>query len=84
VKPTFETISNGTYPISRSLYIYVKKSQCRRDAGPEGIRRRFVSDSATGKGGYLQQRGLIPLPPKLHMDNKAKAQSLPAMPAPKS
>jgi phosphate transport system substrate-binding protein len=26
VAPTFETISSGTYPLSRSLYIYVKKA----------------------------------------------------------
>jgi phosphate transport system substrate-binding protein len=84
VKPTAATIANGTYPISRSLYIYVKKSQVGVTPGLREFVNEFVSDSATGRGGYLQGRGLIPLPPKLHMDNKAKAQSLPAMPAPKS
>ncbi|MGH1559303.1 PstS family phosphate ABC transporter substrate-binding protein [Caulobacter segnis] len=34
------TIASGQYPLSRSLYIYVKKSQSRRDAGPEGIHHR--------------------------------------------
>ncbi|MBU4434230.1 MAG: substrate-binding domain-containing protein [Alphaproteobacteria bacterium] len=84
VKPTIQTITSGAYPISRSLYIYVKKSQIGVTPGLSEFLGEFVSDAATGRGGYLQSRGLIPLPPKLHDENKAKARALPAMPAPKS
>jgi len=84
VKPTAQTIASGAYPISRSLYIYVKKNQVGVTPGLKEFVTEFTSDAATGRGGYLQGRGLIPLSPKLHTDNKAKAQSLPAMPAPKS
>ncbi len=84
VKPTAQAIASGAYPLSRSLYIYVKKSQIGVTPGLKEFMAEFVSDAATGRGGYLQGRGLIPLPPKLHMDMKSKAQSAPSMPAPKS
>jgi phosphate transport system substrate-binding protein len=84
VKPTIQTITTGAYPISRSLYIYVKKSQIGVTPGLKEFVGEFVSDAATGRGGYLQSRGLIPLPPQQHEANKAKSKTLPAMPAPKS
>ena len=84
VKPSVQTITSGAYPISRSLFIYVKKSQIGVTPGLSEFVREFVSDAATGRGGYLQSRGLIPLPPKLHIQNKDKFKALPSMPAPKS
>ncbi|ALL13227.1 substrate-binding domain-containing protein [Caulobacter henricii] len=84
VKPTVATIANGTYPISRSLFIYVKKSQIGVTPGLKEFVNEFTSDAATGRGGYLQSRGLIPLPPQQHDANKAKAKTLPVMAAPKS
>jgi phosphate transport system substrate-binding protein len=82
VAPTFETISNGTYPISRSLYIYVKKANVGVTPGLREYVEAFTSDAATGKGGYLQQRGLIPLPADQHAAMKAAAKALSPMAAP--
>ncbi|WP_332768194.1 substrate-binding domain-containing protein [Phenylobacterium sp.] len=82
VAPTFETISNGTYPISRSLYIYVKKANIGVIPGLREYVNAFVSDAATGKGGYLQQRGLIPLGAEEHAAQKAAAAGLTPMAAP--
>lgn len=82
VAPTFETISNGSYPISRSLYIYVKKANIGVTPGLREFVNAFVSDAATGKGGYLQQRGLIPLSPEAHAAQKAAATDLTPMAAP--
>lgn len=82
VAPTFETISNGTYPVSRSLYIYVKKANIGVTPGLREFVNAFVSDAATGKGGYLQQRGLIPLAADAHATQKEAATSLTAMTAP--
>jgi phosphate transport system substrate-binding protein len=39
----------------------------------------FVSDAATGKGGYLKDRGLIPLPAAQHEANKAAVRTLTPM-----
>ncbi len=63
VKPTPGTISDGSYPLSRSLYIYVKKGMIGVTPGLKEYVDEFVSDAAAGKGGYLQARGLIPLAP---------------------
>jgi len=82
VKPTANTISDGSYPLSRSLFIYVKKSMIGVTPGLQEFVNEFVSDAATGRGGYLQGRGLIPLPGGMHDANKAIAAKLPAMPRP--
>lgn len=84
IAPSFETISNGTYPLSRSLYIYVKKGNIGVTPGLREFVDAFVSDSATGKGGYLQDRGLIPLPEADHAAQKAASKALPIITAPKS
>lgn len=82
VAPTFETISNGTYPVSRSLYIYVKKANIGVIPGLREYVNAFVSDAATGKGGYLQQRGLIPLGAEEHAAQKSAVVALTPMAAP--
>ena len=42
----------------------------------------FVSDAATGRGGYLQSRGLIALPAGQHEGQKGVAQKLTPMARP--
>ena len=84
VAPTFEAISSGAYPLSRSLYIYVKKANIGVTPGLREFLDGFTSDAATGKGGYLQQRGLIPLPPADHAAQKAAIKALTPMAAPAS
>ena len=84
VSPTFETISNGSYPLSRSLFIYVKKANVGVTPGLREFVEGFTSDAATGKGGYLQSRGLIPLPEADHAAQKAVAKDLMPITAPAS
>ncbi|OYU71527.1 MAG: phosphate ABC transporter substrate-binding protein [Alphaproteobacteria bacterium PA2] len=84
VKPTISTISDGSYPLSRSLYIYVKKANIGVTPGLREFVKEFVSDPASGRGGYLQSRGLIPLPPAQHEAQKAAADKLAAMAKPAS
>lgn len=40
VAPTFEAIADGSYPVSRSMYFYVKNAPCRYHSGHHGIRNR--------------------------------------------
>ena len=61
VVPTDTTIADGSFPLSRSLFIYVKKQHVGRIAGLQEYMREYVSDAAVGKGGYLGDAGLIPL-----------------------
>jgi phosphate transport system substrate-binding protein len=62
VEPTFENIAEGSYPVSRSLYFYVKKAHVGVVPGIEEYLAEFVSDRASGEDGYLLDKGLIPLP----------------------
>ena len=62
VKPTFEAISSGEYPVSRSLYFYVKKAHVGVIPGIEGYLKEFTSEKAFGDEGYLTEKGLIPSP----------------------
>ncbi len=62
VEPTFETISSGKYPVSRPLFIYVKKQHVGVIPGLKEFVAEYVSDKAIGEEGYLANKGLIPLP----------------------
>lgn len=61
-EPTFENISSGEYPVSRSLYFYVKKAHVDKVPGIREYLAEFVSDGAVGEYGYLSEKGLIPMP----------------------
>lgn len=61
ISPTFATIADGSYPVARPLFIYIKNAH--RDVIP-GIKEflaEYVSDAALGPDGYLAERGLTPL-----------------------
>jgi phosphate transport system substrate-binding protein len=62
VEPDFETIASGEYPVSRSLYFYVKKAHVGTIPGIEEYVAEFTSDKAWGDDGYLADKGLIPMP----------------------
>ena len=82
VEPTVATIAEGTYPLSRSMYVYVKKAHVGVTLGLQEFVNEFASDAATGRGGYLQSRGLIPLPPAQHEAMKGVASGMTVMPRP--
>lgn len=60
--PTFDAIADGSYPVSRPLYFYVKKAHVDVIPGLRGFLREFTSERAWGEEGYLSDRGLIPMP----------------------
>ena len=60
-EPEFEKIADGSYPISRSLYFYVKKAHIGVVSGIEEYLDEFTSEDASGEDGYLADKGLIPL-----------------------
>lgn len=61
VEATTETIADGTYPVSRPLYIYVKNAHKGVISGLNEFVTEYVSEASFGEGGYLSERGLIPL-----------------------
>ncbi|CAN5279446.1 substrate-binding domain-containing protein [soil metagenome] len=82
VSPTADTIANGTYPLARSLYIYVKKANIGVTPGLQTFLTEFMSDAAAGRGGYLQERGLVPLPEDELAHQRAIAAALTPMTKP--
>ncbi|MHA2940371.1 PstS family phosphate ABC transporter substrate-binding protein [Vibrio sp. RC27] len=62
VEPTFEAIGSGDYPVSRSLFFYVKEAHKDTIPGLKEYVDAFTSEQAIGEEGYLADRGLIPLP----------------------
>lgn len=61
VMPTFEDISSGAYPVSRSMYFYVKKDHIGVIPGIEEFLAEFMSERAISDTGYLADKGLIPM-----------------------
>ncbi|MCV2884945.1 PstS family phosphate ABC transporter substrate-binding protein [Aestuariibacter sp. AA17] len=59
--PTFDTISDGSYPVSRPLYFYVKKAHIGVIPGISEYLAEFTSEKAFGEEGYLTEKGMIPL-----------------------
>jgi len=78
IAPSLETISSGQYPISRPLFIYVKKAHVGVIPGLAEFVQEFVSDKAGGKEGYLVDKGLVPSPAKELKAQQAAAKALAA------
>jgi phosphate transport system substrate-binding protein len=82
VVPTPETISAGEYPIARSMFLYVKRAHVGVVPGLRDFVREYVSDASMGRGGYLQDRGLIPLTAERLEVEQRKGRELVPMAAP--
>ena len=76
VAPTFESIADGKYPVSRPLFIYVKKAHVGVIPGIKEFIAEFTSEKAVGDEGYLSKKGLIPLPDTQRKQVAANANSL--------
>lgn len=72
-EPTFENILTGEYPLSRSMYFYVKNQHVGVVPGIMEYVAEFVSQDASARGGYLTERGLIPLQEEAHTENAEQA-----------
>jgi phosphate transport system substrate-binding protein len=62
VKPTPTNISSGKYPVSRSLFFYVKNSHTQKVPAINKYVNLFMSEKMIGKDGILAEIGLIALP----------------------
>ncbi|WP_454848071.1 substrate-binding domain-containing protein [Rhizobium binxianense] len=62
IVPSTETISSGTYPVSRPLFFYVKKAHLGAVPGLKEYVNFFVSDQMIGPDGPLAEYGLVAAP----------------------
>ena len=60
--PTIETIADKSYGVSRPLYFYVKLAHVDVIPGIREFLEEYTSEDAWGPGGYLEERGMIPMP----------------------
>ncbi|MDA0218935.1 MAG: substrate-binding domain-containing protein [Proteobacteria bacterium] len=61
VSPSFETIADGSYAISRPLYFYIKNAHRGVIPGLDEFVAEYVSEAAMSSDGYLNERGLVAL-----------------------
>jgi len=61
-EPTFAAIANGSYGVSRSLYVYVKGEHIGVIPGVAEFADALQDPAAVGPEGYMTLKGLIPLP----------------------
>ena len=59
VEPSAKTVASGKYPISRPLFIYVKKAHIGVIPGLQEFITFFVSDEMAGPNGPLAAYGLV-------------------------
>jgi phosphate transport system substrate-binding protein len=74
--PEFEKIADGSYPVSRPLFFYVKKAHVGRIPGIKEYLAEFTSDKAWGDEGYLADKGLIPMPSEERKAFKSDVEAL--------
>lgn len=60
--PTFDSIADGEYVVSRPLFFYVKKAHLNVIPGITEYLATFTDKKAMGQEGYLADKGMIPLP----------------------
>lgn len=62
VAATYETIADGSYKMSRPLFVYAKKQHMDVIPGMKEFIVEYASEKALGPDGYLADKGLITLP----------------------
>ncbi len=82
VEPKFETISEGKYPVARDMFIYAKKAHVGVIPGIREFLAEYVSDRAMGDNGYLEQKGLVILPPAALRQQQDGIRNLVSMTSP--
>ena len=76
VGPEFEAIADGSYPVSRPLYMYAKKAHIGVIPGIQEFLNAFTDEAAWGEEGYLTDKGLIPMPDEERAQFRAAVEGL--------
>ncbi|MCZ8270607.1 MAG: PstS family phosphate ABC transporter substrate-binding protein [Beijerinckiaceae bacterium] len=79
VEPNEETISTLKYPAAREMFVYVKKAHVGVVPGLDKFAQEFVSNRAAGDGGYLEKKGLVPVPKDRLANSQANVANLKVM-----
>ena len=82
VEPNFDTIGDGSYDIARPLFFYVKNAHRGVIPNFEDFIAEYVSEDALESGGYLSERGLVPLSPERQEEVRQRVLDAVPMKAP--
>ncbi|MBZ9560415.1 MULTISPECIES: PstS family phosphate ABC transporter substrate-binding protein [Modicisalibacter] len=75
VEPTPEAISSGEYPVSRSLFFYVKNQHADSVPAMYEYANLFMTEKMIGPMGYLKGLGLIPLPDDMRQAQRQQVEN---------
>ncbi len=81
VEPDQDTIGDGSYPVSRPLFFYVKNAHRGVIPGLSEFVEEYMSENAMGPGGYLEERGLVVLPDERRAEVQSSVIGAANMPA---
>lgn len=79
VEPTPENIGSGEYPVSRSLYFYIKDQHAEDVPAMYEYANMFMSEMMIGSEGYLRDIGLIPAPEDVQAEARAEVEGKTAL-----
>jgi phosphate transport system substrate-binding protein len=74
VVPTYQTVSDFSYPGARPLYIYVKAAHLKSIRGLKEYAQEFAA--AWGPDGYLKTKGMVIAPDDVRAKNAAIANNM--------
>ncbi len=75
VAPTPDAIGSGEYPVSRSLFFYVKNQHADEVPAMNAYANMFMSEKMIGDLGYLKGIGLIPAPEEMRAEARAAVEN---------
>jgi phosphate transport system substrate-binding protein len=84
IEPTFDTIADHSYGLSRPLFIYVKNAHRKVIPGMDEFLLEYTSNDAMGNGGYLHERGLVVLSEDMLKEMQERAKNSEKMAPPTS
>ncbi len=76
VMPSAAAIVDGSYPVSRPLFVYIKNAHANLVPGLREFAVELASDAASGPDGYLVMKGLLPLSAREHEAMKKVAAGI--------
>lgn len=59
--PTLASLSDGTYPAARPVYVYAQRSHLDWNPAARTLANELTNEDAVGPQGYLLRLGLVPL-----------------------
>jgi len=84
IEPTFDTIADASYGLSRPLFLYIKNAHRKVIPGMDEFLAEYTSNEAMGKDGYLHERGLVVLSSDVLKEMQDRAKNAEKMSPPTS